>query len=291
MDWLPLTLMCALFLASADAATKAWLGGYSARELLLVRFTLAGLLVSPLLLLQASLPPATPAFWGWLAALLPLEILAMLLYMRAIRDHPLALTLPYLAFTPVFVVLTGYLLLGEAVSLRGLGGILLVVFGAWLLNSGHARLREWRSWAAPLSAVLYNPGSRLMLAVAALYSLTSVMGKGAIQYMPPAQFGPFYTLVLGLAAPLLVGATRPASLAALWRRPWANLLVAAGVGGMMVTHFLAIQQVEVAYMIAVKRTSLLFGILYGALLFHETGLGRNLFAGGLMLGGVVLVSL
>ena len=59
----------------------------------------------------------------------------------------------------------------------------------------------------------------------------------------------------------------------------------------MVTHFLAIQQVEVAYMIAVKRTSLLFGILYGALLFHETGLGRNLFAGGLMLGGVVLVSL
>jgi hypothetical protein len=34
-------------------------------------------------------------------------------------------------------------------------------------------------------------------------------------------------------------------------------------------HLLAIERVEAAYMIAVKRTSLLFGILYGALLFGE----------------------
>lgn len=291
MDWLPLTLLCAFFLASSDAATKAWLGAYSAREILLVRFTLAGLLVSPILLLEASLPPMVPEFWGWLAVLLPLEVLAMLLYMQAIRDHALALTLPYLSFTPVLVVLSGWLLLGESISARGFEGILLVVAGAWLLNSGHAQLRDWRSWGEPLRAILYHRGSRLMLAVAAIYSLTSVMGKGAMQYMPPEQFGAFYTLLLGVTAPLLVGATQGASLAALWRRPWANLAVAAGMGAMMVTHFLALQQVEVAYMISVKRTSLLFGILYGALVFREVGLGRNLFAAGVMLGGVLLVSL
>jgi drug/metabolite transporter (DMT)-like permease len=43
-------------------------------------------------------------------------------------------------------------------------------------------------------------------------------------------------------------------------------------------------------MIAVKRTSLLFGILYGALLFHERGLGMHLVAGTLMLGGVFLIA-
>jgi uncharacterized membrane protein len=58
---------------------------------------------------------------------------------------------------------------------------------------------------------------------------------------------------------------------------------------MVYTHFLALQQVEVAYMIAVKRTSLLFGILYGALLFHETGLRTRLPAGALMLAGVVTI--
>jgi drug/metabolite transporter (DMT)-like permease len=44
-------------------------------------------------------------------------------------------------------------------------------------------------------------------------------------------------------------------------------------------------------MISVKRTSLLFGIVYGALLFGEEGLRRNLLAGSLMVGGVALIAL
>jgi len=290
MDWLSLSLLSAFSLASADAATKAWLGGYSAREITLVRFSLTGLLVSPLLL-QEPLPELPLPFWGWLAALVPLEILAMLLYMRAIRDHPLVLTLPYLAFTPVFVVATSYLLLGEEVSLRGFTGIVLVVAGTWLLNRHQVGGVGRSSWWGPLRAVFGNPGSGMMLGVAALYSLTSVMGKGAVQYMPPAQFGPFYWLVLGLITPLVFSITNPTCISALWRRPLANLLVAACTGTMAVAHFLAIREVEVAYMIAVKRTSLLFGILYGALLFGESGLGTHLVAGSLMLMGVALISL
>ena len=162
MDWLSLSLLSALSLATADAATKAWLCHYSAREIVLVRFTLTGLLISPLLLIQ-PLPSLPIQFWGWVAALVPVEILAMIIYMRAIRDHPLSLTLPYLAFTPVFVVLTGYLLLGESVSPVGFSGILLVVTGAWLLNLSQARLRDWRSWGGPLLAVFRNAGSRMML--------------------------------------------------------------------------------------------------------------------------------
>ncbi|MEN8177083.1 MAG: EamA family transporter, partial [Pseudomonadota bacterium] len=45
------------------------------------------------------------------------------------------------------------------------------------------------------------------------------------------------------------------------------------------------------YMIAVKRTSLLFGMLYGAYLFREPGLGSHLIAGLVMLGGVALIAM
>ena len=62
------------------------------------------------------------------------------------------------------------------------------------------------------------------------------------------------------------------------------------MGAMVVTHFYAIAHVEVAYMIAVKRTSLLFGMLYGAWLFGEIGLKRNLAAGTLMIAGVYLIA-
>ena len=124
----------------------------------------------------------------------------MLLYMRAIRDHPLSLTLPYLAFTPVFVIAVAWVLLGRAGHrCKGRGGILLVVAGAWLLNGDQARRRDWRSWADPFRAILREPGSRLMLAVAAIYALTSTLGKGAMQYMAPEYFGAFYFAVLGLS--------------------------------------------------------------------------------------------
>lgn len=290
MDWLYLSLLCAFSLASADAATKAWLGDYRARELTLVRFGTTGLVLSPLIAGIGPLAELPPEFWLWIAALVPLEMAAMLLYMRAIRDHPLSLTLPYLAFTPVFVILTGYLLLGERIDREGALGILLVVAGAWLLNQRHARFADWRSWGAPLAAILHQPGSRAMLGVALLYSLTATMGKGAIQYMAPERFGAFYFALLALTSVFLFALPQPRILVRLWRRPWAVIAVSLLNGAMVYTHFLALQKVEVAYMIAVKRTSLLFGILFGALFFKERGLGIHLLAGALMLGGVFLIA-
>jgi drug/metabolite transporter (DMT)-like permease len=301
MHWFALSLICAFSLASADAATKAWLQGYSARELALVRFSVTAVLLLPLLTGLPDLSRLPAALWGWMLLLWPLEISAMLLYMAAIRDHPLSLTLPYLAFTPVFVLGIAHLLLGEQVSMLGALGVVLVVIGAWMLNVQHARRDDWRSWIRPLSAILWDSGSRMMLAVAVIFALTSTLGKLVLQYIPPQQFGAFYCLTLGLLMPLVFALPRfrggtpqdpgPAwrGIARLFRRPRAVLAVAALNAVMIYTHFIALQQVEVAYMIAVKRTSLLFGILYGALLFHEVGLRTRLPAGALMLAGVMTI--
>lgn len=289
MHWLGLTLLSAFFLASADALSKRYLAHYRPGELVLVRFGVSGLLLLPVLLLQPW--PALPAaFWGWVAVLMPLELLAMWLYMRAIRESPLSLTLPYLAFTPVFNVLTGYLLLGERVSPTGFAGILLVVCGAWLLNLPAARRGgAWRA-LAPFQAIAREHGSRLMLVTAAIYSLTSVLGKAALAHTTPAFFGAFYFVTLGAVSAVIFGSRRPGSWRALGRHPLAHLAIGACMAGMVMTHFHAIGQVEVAYMIAVKRSSLLFGMLYGAWLFHEQGLSRNLAAGALMVAGVFLIA-
>jgi drug/metabolite transporter (DMT)-like permease len=288
-DWLPLTLLSAFSLATADAMSKRFLHPYRAREIVIVRFAVTGLLLAPLLLAQ-PLPPLPLPFWGWVGALLPVEILAMLCYMTAIRDSPLALTLPYLAFTPVFTTLTGYVLLDERVSASGLAGILLVVAGAWLLNIEHLRTAQRNAWAAPLRAMLNQRGAQLMLIVAGLYSLSSVMGKGAMQYAPPVFFGPFYFCVLGVVTVALFSLREPAIGRVIWRRPVHHLLIGTAMAVMVMAHFLAIRQVEVAYMIAVKRTSLLFGIAYGAALFGETRVLAHLLAGGLMVTGVAFIA-
>lgn len=288
MPWLYLTLFSAFFLATADAVTKRYLSHYPAGELVLVRFGVTAVLLLPLLMLQPW--PALPApFWGWVAALLPFEILAMWLYMKAIRRSPLSLTLPYLAFTPVFNTVTGYVLLGETVTLQGFSGIALVVCGAWLLNADTMNSGSRRDIFAPFRAIASEPGSRLMLMVAALYSLTSVMGKGALQYVSPGFFAPFYFVLLGLVASILFARRQAHPGKVLTRHPLAHLGVGLFMALMVLTHFYAIQYVEVAYMIAVKRTSLLFGMLYGAWLFAETGLVKNLVAGVLMILGIMLI--
>jgi drug/metabolite transporter (DMT)-like permease len=69
----------------------------------------------------------------------------------------------------------------------------------------------------------------------------------------------------------------------------AHLGIGLFMAAMVVAHFYAIAHVEVAYMVAVKRTSLLFGMLYGAWLFGETGLRKNLAAGMFMVLGVLLI--
>ena len=133
MSWPILALLCALCQALADVLTRKFLPRYTLAEVVLVRLGLTAILLLPLVAVQ---PPGLPepVFWGWVGLALPLELLAMVLYMTAIRVSPLALTLPYLAFTPVFSALFGWLLLGEQVSARGLVGVLLVVIGTWALN-------------------------------------------------------------------------------------------------------------------------------------------------------------
>jgi drug/metabolite transporter (DMT)-like permease len=290
MSWLLLTLVCAFALASSDAAAKHWLVGRSAWDMLLVRLGLAGVLLTPWLAWQ---PPGelTPAFWGWMALLVPLELVAMLLYMRAIRDHALSLTLPYMAFTPVFILLLGYLLLGETVDSRGIAGIVMVVLGSWLLNFESVGRLKLRALLAPFRAVVYNPGSRMMLLAAFIYAFTAAGSKVAMQAVGSDGFGALYFAVVGGAALIATLVARPRAYRVLSEQPLVSLLVAGLMALMVMTHFAAIAQVEAAYMIAVKRTSMLFGILYGALLFGERHLGRHLLAGALMIGGVALIAL
>ena len=165
------------------------------------------------------------------------------------------------------------------------------MFGAWLLNLQATQNAGGLNILAPFRAITRERGSRLMLMVAALYSLTSVTGKGALLHATPAFFGPFYFVALGAASLLLFASRDVSTWRALGRHPWAHLAIGACMGAMVVTHFYAIEHIEVAYMIAVKRISLLFGLLYGAWLFKETGLLKNLVAGMLMVLGVFLIVL
>ncbi|MGR8920510.1 MAG: EamA family transporter [Gammaproteobacteria bacterium] len=286
MSWITLTLLSAFSFASADAATKRYFSDAAAAESLVVRVVLVGVLMLPWAMAVVELP-GDWRFWAWTGLLVPLDLAAMVLYIRAITSAPLSHTLPYLAFTPVFTALTAWLILGEPLSPPGSGGVVLISAGAYLLGRSGG---DGRGGLAPLRFILSERGPRLMLVVALLMSVTSTAGKAVLAYMPGFAFGPFYGVALGAATALVIGVTAPrGTLGVVGRRPLASALVAGCMALMLVTHFVAIERVEAAYMIALKRTSMLFGLGYGALMFSEPGLRRNLAAASVMLAGVALL--
>ena len=60
---------------------------------------------------------------------------------------------------------------------------------------------------------------------------------------------------------------------------------------MILCHMLAMSMVNVAYMISVKRTSLLFSILYGHVLFKEEKIAEKAVGGIMMFVGFLLIVL
>jgi drug/metabolite transporter (DMT)-like permease len=290
MHWFGLALLCAASVSAADVASKRLFGTHSTSEMAIVRFGLPAVLLLPLLLFESPVMPA-PGFWFWVLPAIPLEILAEALYIRALRSSPLYLCLPMLALTPFSTSLTGYLLLGEVLTAGGLAGIALLVVGAYALNIEQARISRPMTWFGPFLAIARSPGARAMVAVAAIWSLTATLSKGAMAYLPATVFAPFYVGLVGVVNLLFFGARAPQAGRRLLSTPWPVLLVAALLAVSYLAHYAALAQVETAYMIAVKRTSILFGIVWGAVLFGERRPWQHMAAGALMVVGLALLAL
>ncbi|HPW69762.1 MAG TPA: DMT family transporter [Deltaproteobacteria bacterium] len=284
MDWLFLAVLAAFSLATADALTKKHFSRLSAYEMGITRltYTLPWLVIA---LFFIPWPCLDRTFFLAFGAALPLEVLAFLCYMRAIKISPLSLTLPFLAFTPVFIILTGRLILGETVTGLGIAGILCIVAGAYSLNLSQARTGVLE----PFRAIFREPGSVLMLLVSFIYSITSTLGKLAVLHSNPYFFGVSYYMLLALLMLSFLSLAKNARAENLLKNPRAGLMVGAFMAIMVISHMLAISLVEAAYMIAVKRTSLLFGVLYGAWLFREAKITERLAGALIMMAGVLII--
>lgn len=285
MPWYLLALLSAFSLATADALTKRYFSRLSPYEMGLSRLVF----VIPWLLAAIPFVPWVKpdrVFLLCLAAGLPLEILAFLSYMRAIKLAPLSLCLPLLAFTPAFMILSGRLILGEALTPGGMAGIGLIVLGSYVLNVS----RVSQGILVPLAALTRDPGARSMLLTAVLYSVTATLGKLAILHSNPYTFGITYYLCFIL----LMGAFLPfradVHMRTLRDMPLTGLILGAVVAVSIFSHWIAIARIPAAYMIALKRTSILFGVLYGALLFHEERITERLTGTAIMLSGVACIA-
>ena len=284
--WIAYALLSAFFSATTEALTKKSLATTDEYLLTWVRhlFAIPYLIV---LIPFIEIPHLDKTFWLIILLLLPLEITAIILSIRAIKISPLSLTIPFLAFTPLFLILTSFIMLGEVPDISGTIGVLLITIGAYTLNIDSMRKGFWE----PFKAIFREKGSFLMLIVAFIFSITSNLGKLAILHSGPVFFGVIYYIVLAIILTPIALMKSKRHLHQIASGLPNYFLIGLFLALMIISHVIAITMTNVAYMISVKRTSLLFSVGYGYLLFDEGHIGERMLGSVLMILGIILISL
>ena len=284
--WIIYALLTAILLATSDALTKRVLVSRDEYFVAWIRliFTLPVFLV---ILMFIDIPDLDRTFWSATLIALPLEITAIILYTKALKTSPISLTMPLLALTPLFLIFISYIILGERVSISGGIGVFLIVIGSYMLNIHKIR----QALTEPIKAIFKEKGSVMIIIVAFIFSITSSLGKMAIEHSSPMFFGSLYfILVTLLFTPIAIGKNK--GKITVTRKdiiPLASLGITYSL--MIIFHMLAISLTKVAYMISVKRMSILFSIFYGYILFKEEKIAGRATGGIIMFTGLVLIIL
>lgn len=286
--WLLLALSGAVAQAAYSTGVKVLLRQVSPYLVAGASFLPASLVLF-LLSYLLGFPVLSEGFLPAVAATVAINIAATILSYRALAISDLSLCLPMLAFTPVFLLLTSFLILGEVPSAAGILGICLVAAGSYLLAA------KGPGVPAPLRTLSRDAGVRMMLAVAFLYSISVNYDKVVVETSDPV-FGS--AVVLGLlGAVFLALAGLSAVRAPLLRGeiPRSYLLLLLAIGLILVVEAVSINLAYtlsiVPYVISIKRLSIFFAVLFGGYLLRE-GSVRARAAGSLvMVAGTATIAL
>jgi len=286
MLWLILTLIVAVCVAVRDVLFRAHTNELGVFELSSLELFWA---LPPLMfcLIFTPVPELDTIFWWILLLSVPVNGAAYFLYNYAITVSPVSLTVPFLSFTPAFMIVTGWVVLGEAISFWGGIGILLIGSGSYVLNIDRIKDGLWQ----PLLSLKEEKGPWLMLLVAFLFSFGAVLGKKGMQHSSPLFFSFFFFLIFCITMLLLLftmGRLKPCLL--LQRKTIGPIL-----GSLMTIHIgfhgLAIILTTAAYMISVKRSSIILTVLFGWLFLKEEKILARGSGALLMFLGILLIVL
>jgi drug/metabolite transporter (DMT)-like permease len=286
MTWAVFAFLTAFFESAKDVLGKRRLGDTDEYVVAWAWRFFALPFLLPILIFT-GIPELGSGFWWALLAGGTLNVVTAVLYMKAIKMSDLSLAVPMIAFTPLFLLLTSPLLLGEFPGPAGAVGVLLIVSGSYLMKArelAHGIL-------APFRALLVERGPRLMMIVALIWSVTANIDKIGLENSSPL----FWAVAINL---FIAAAMCPLALWRLRRRDrflplhLKGLFAIGAAGGLTtVCQMTAISMALVPLVIAIKRTSTVMTVLWGHFLFREAGLKERFSGVVLMSLGVLLIAI
>lgn len=283
------------YIASNLSTTSALVGLMLGQVLFLIPFILVTELGaapttdhSLLDVLFVGVPQISGRYLLYAGGSISLNLVANLLFLRAVAVSPLTLTTPYLALTPVFSALVAFLWLGQVVTGWGIVGILIVCIGAFFLNPGS----KSDGILAPLKALASERGSMYMVGVSLIWSITPILDLEASQETSPLWHTGFLALGVGICLVIYLSARRRAGklISNLKILPVTGLIASFFLVAAMVLQLSAYDFVAIAYVETFKRAvGVTTAMAAGYFFFGEKDIARRFLGAGVMVLGVALV--
>jgi len=250
-----------------------------------IRFFALPFLFVPLLF--AGIPDLKNNFWITLVSGGTLNVIATVLYMKALKYSDLSICVPMVTFTPVFLLFTSPVLVGEFPNPAGIFGIVLIVGGSYVLNIKQGK----EGILTPFKYLVREKGPRLMLMVAFIWSITSNIDKIGIKGSSIV----FWIISINVFSSIILFPFMLLRLKSTKSNILEHIKLLAPVGFFAALRSIfqmwAIYLTMVAYVISIKRCSVIFSIIFGYFIFKEKGIKERLIGATLMILGVFLIIL
>lgn len=209
---------------------------------------------------------------------------------KAIKYWELSIVGPLTALTLPFLLFSAYFIAGETTNVFGYIWIILIFFWTYFLG-----IRDWNRWfLAPIKSIASNPWARFMVITALIWSITWPLDKLWVLWSSVISWMFLSNIWVCTLIWLYIFLFRKKTdLSPMMQTAWIKKIATVSLLWWILVfmQMLALKYTLVIYVIAIKRASWIFSVIFWYIFFKEKDIFWKLFAVIIMLVWVVIISI
>ena len=259
-------VISAFFWAAFDLTRKLTLEKINSINLLLI-FTLAQCLLFSIWLFYDDFSIDLKPYLLPGLILIFIGLLSAILFLKAIKQSDLSLTIPLLSLSPMFSSIFSLFFLNEKLSNIQYSGVCLIILGTLVLYSKKLSLNEILK---SFKIIFNNNSAKLMIIVSIIWSLTPVLDKLCLKNSSINIHGLIQSFGMVIALAFLLKKNSKAEIRSI-KKNWQIILLTISMGTIAtILQFYAILSSYVPIMESIKRSvGQLSSVFLGKLFFNE----------------------
>lgn len=230
-------------------------------------------------------------FWANMLLCALLAVASNVLLVQALKLTDLSVLGPINAYKSVISLVLGIFLIGEMPTVMGLGGVLLIVAGSYLVVDRQPDQPRRNAFVQ----FFRERGIQLRFAALGLSATEAVFLKKALLLSSPLTTFVWWSILglpIGAAATLLLVNTATGDQFRVVRHEWQRYLgLALSMGVMQLTTLLTFGKLPVGYSLALFQLSTLLSVFFGYRYFQEGNIRERLLGALVMGAGAMLIVL